>query len=101
MFCVLQPFQDGVGGDAGNLVIVACWERMAERWLMIWRLAGIWRQMLNIINIYKKRIFFFPEKEAKNAMKIYDLNIPSGSSNLSNSLTFWFQLHSYCGRNLF
>lgn len=49
-----------------------------------------------------KRDFFFPKKEAKkNAMKIYDLNIPSGSSNLSNSLTFWFQLHSYCGRNLF
>jgi len=53
--------------------------------------------------IYKKRDFvsFFLKKKKKNAMKIYDLNIPSGSSNLSNSLTFWFQLHSYCGRNLF
>lgn len=47
------------------------------------------------IQIKKKR------ERGKNAMKIYDLNIPSGSSNLSNSLTLWFQLHSHCGRNLF
>lgn len=45
----------------------ACWEKKSLR------------QILNIINILKNK--------RGNAMKIYDLSIPSGSSHLSNSLT--------------